>query len=204
MLLRSGIPGDPALANMKMLPRFRFQSIPRRRHWPAPLLVLALGACSALPPVAPPAQVTPRQTVPAPPVTAPLPAAPAAPAKAAPAAPPQEDSRETPAERRPDAQVRFVGATERIDEASQRALAAVVQRWSRDKSQWITLRAHSDAAGSREYAQARALQDSLQVEARLVELGIPEKRIRAHSHARRSSADTERQVDVFLDQFRPD
>jgi type IV pilus biogenesis protein CpaD/CtpE len=111
---------------------------------------------------------------------------------------------EAPPPRSPDARIRFLPESDRIDLASQQALAAVAQRWSRDKAQWIVLRAQPASGGSREYAQARALHDSHEVEARLVELGVPEKRIRALAHSRRAAEPDERHVDVFLESFRPE
>jgi outer membrane protein OmpA-like peptidoglycan-associated protein len=172
--------------------RFERMRLPRLSLLP---LLFLIGACSTAPPAPSPA------TAPEPPAREADAAVPVAP----PAEPAQNESpgAAIPA-RRPDAQVRFMPDSDRIDPASQQALAEVAQRWARNKSQWIVLRARPAPGGSREYAQARAMQDCYAVEARLGEMGVPERRVRAQTHGRRVPEAGERRVDVYLELSRPE
>ncbi len=172
--------------------RFERMRLPRLSLLP---LLFLIGACSTAPPAPSPA------TAPEPPAREADAAVPVAPP--AEPAPDESPGAAIPA-RRPDAQVRFMPDSDRIDPASQQALAEVAQRWARNKSQWIVLRARPAPGGSREYAQARAMQDCYAVEARLGEMGVPERRVRAQTHGRRVPEAGERRVDVYLELSRPE
>lgn len=170
-----------------------------------------LAGCSNLPGPGEPRPALPEQSVPSagaslhrdapvPPPAAP-PAVEAAPAAAAP--PPFAETQQkitaAPPQRKPDATLRLAGSAQIPDAAAERTLAAIAQRWQQDKSRWVILRAHPAAGGSREYAQARALQDSREVAARLIRLGVSQNRIRALSYGRTFGGALPHQVDVFFD-----